>query len=112
MDLSCNHIGFRGLCYLLDAAKSKLNKLKHLELFACGLDDDFKPKMKYKHLKLTELQYLNLSHNNLCVQKAQANSSSNGSLKTFLHPDFGLVQDRLETLHLVNIEVKTPQDQK
>lgn len=41
LDLSCNPISFQGLSNLLDKKKSKLSKLKHLELFSCELEVGF-----------------------------------------------------------------------
>ena len=52
LDLSCNPIGFKGLCNLLQAKTSNLGKLEHLELYSCELENDFKKGTKFKHLKL------------------------------------------------------------
>ena len=41
LDLSCNPIGFQGLCKLLNAKQSKLSNIKQLRLFSCELDNGF-----------------------------------------------------------------------
>ena len=41
LDLSCNPIGFQGLCNLLNAKQSKLSKIQQLKLFSCELDNGF-----------------------------------------------------------------------
>ena len=52
---------------------------------------------------LKEIEYLNLSYNDLCTQKST--KSSPGSLSVFLSSKFGLFQDSLESLHLVNVGI-------
>ena len=37
LDLSCNPIGYNGLCILLDARSSNLAQLEHLDLYSCGI---------------------------------------------------------------------------
>ena len=106
LDLSCNPIQFKGLCNLLDLRKSHLQNLKHLELFSCELEIGFQEKLKYNHIILKELEYLNLSYNDLCTQKST--KSSPGSLSVYLSPKFGLFQESLESLYLVDIGLNKP----
>jgi len=72
LDLSCNNIGFQGICNLLAGTKSKLKNLEQLELFNCGISPDgFDKKIKHSTLKslhnirMARLQQLNLSYNNV-----------------------------------------------
>ena len=44
LDLSCNPIGFKGLCNLLNAQTSQLGKLEHLELYSCELGGNYQPR--------------------------------------------------------------------
>ena len=68
----------------------------------------FQEKLKYNHIILKELEYLNLSYNDLCTQKST--KSSPGSLSVFLSPKFGLFQESLESLYLVNVGINKHQE--
>ena len=97
LDLSCNSIGFKGFCNLLQKKTSQLGKLEQLELYSCELGSDFDHRRKnYDHIQMTELQTLNLSHNDLCEEDA---------LTLVLSDEFGLIQGAIETLYLVNIGI-------
>ena len=97
LDLSCNSIGFKGFCNLLQKKTSQLGQLEVLELYSCELEKDFDHRRKnYDHIQMTQLQTLNLSHNDLCEEDA---------LTLVLDEEFGLIQEAIETLYLVNIGI-------
>ena len=82
---------------MLQKKTSQLGKLEQLELYSCELESDFDyRKDNYDHVQMTELQTLNLSHNNLCEEDA---------LDLVLSEEFGLIQGAIETLYLVNIGI-------
>ena len=87
LDLSCNHIGFIGLCNLLKK-NSYLGKLEQLKLYSCGLESDFDHRKMIEHIKLNDLQSLNLSHNNLC--------DSENLLTVVFSKKFGLIHEILD----------------
>ena len=98
LDLSCNQIGFPGLCNLV-GPKSNLSNLKTLLAFSCSIqhsDTELGVLKKFKAgkgcLKLENLRKLNLSYNNL-AQIAH----------TIFSPQFSIISSKLESLFLVEI---------
>ena len=92
LDLSCNPIGFDGLCSLLDAGTSNLQKLENLVLYKCGIYAPQECSMDGEMLELNCLKHLNLSHNNLT------------NMMQFVCGTSKLLVESLETLILVDVD--------
>ena len=67
---------------------SLLGKLEQLKLYSCGLESDFDHRKMIEHIKLNDLQSLNLSHNNLC--------DSENLLTVVFSKKFGLIHEILD----------------
>lgn len=74
-----------------------------MELYSCELGSNYSVS-SIDNIKLSELQTLNLSHNDLSIHVD--NKRAVNCLVAILSEEFGLISEAMETLYLVNVGIK------